>query len=326
LDAEPPRIVLEHSERCADGERAAERLQQTLAPARAPGPGWVVTMRIDSVRATVEGEITDRAGAPVGRRALPKRSAECSGAARALGVWATLVLDAERQRVEKEPSPAAPLADSTPSPARALALAGGTVTAPPPPVDGAPWPAPEPTEKPPPEADWYLHHEDERSFELGASTFLLAGTVGGTLLGGTVFAVVEAGRGIFLRPSLALGKTITSIPSSGPESTWAASRIDACLRLPGFYAHRQGIQLEGCGGGDLGFSFLQNASSQTIPYVALGPSIDLRGELGHELAVLLRGVFGVNVVRATYTDDSGNQVQSSLWSGRLELAFSWSLR
>jgi hypothetical protein len=193
-------------------------------------------------------------------------------------------------------------------------------------TDSAPWPAPEQSEPPPPEADWYLHHEDVRSFEVGGSAFLLAGTVGGTLLGGSIFAVAEVGHGIFLRPALAMGQTVTSLPSSGTTSTWAASRLDGCLRLPGLYARRHGIQLEGCLGGDLGFSFLQNGTSQTVPFVALGPALDLRGELGRELAVVLRGVFGVSPVRTTFTDDSGNQAQSSLLSGRLELALSWSLR
>ena len=319
LDAEPPRIVLEHSERCADADRAAEVLQRALSPSRAPGRGWVVTMRVDESSAQVEGDIADSAGTAVGRRTLPRRNGECSAAARAMGVWASLVLDSRTQSGDPES------ASSAPSTSPVLGAAPSSASSATAPVDNPPWPAPEEAEKPPPEADWYIHHDDGRSLELGAGAFLLAGTVGGALLGPTAFALIEVGHGVFLRPSLALGETVTSIPTSGPRSTWTASRFDACLRLPGFYSHRQGLQLEGCAGADLGLSWLDTAAQQTVPYSDLGPSLDLRGELG-SLAVVLRGLFGVNVVRPSFTDAAGAQEQPPLWSGRLELAFSWSVR
>jgi hypothetical protein len=270
-------------------------------------------MRVEANPASAEGDIADAAGASVGRRVLPRKTTDCSGAARALGVWASLVLDAESQRAEHDAAQPAP-APTSPSAVIAASAPGE-----------APWPAPETNEKPPPEAEWYLHHEDARSLELGAGAFLLTGTVGGALLGPTAFVVVETGRGVFLRPSVALGATVAALPSSGPRSTWATSRLDVCLRIPGFYPHRQGIQIDGCAGGDAGLSFLDNPSQQTVPYLALGPSLDLRGELG-QLSAVLRGVFGVSPVRTGFADNAGNQLESSLWSGRVELALSWSVR
>jgi hypothetical protein len=322
VDAEPPRIVLEHPERCSDGDRAADLLRQALAPARAPAAGWVVTMHVQVSPARAEADIVDAAGNTVGRRILPRKTTDCSGAARAVGVWASLVLDAERQRAKRQASPL----DGAPPPAEAGAVPPSPVAA----GEGAsssstdaPWPAPEPDEKPPPEADWYLHHDEKRSVEIGAGAFLLTGTVGGALVGPTLFVVVEAGRGVFLRPSLSAGQTLTSLPTSGPHSEWIAPRFDACLRLPGFYSNRHGIQLDGCAGADGGISLLDNTGGQIVPYIALGPSVDLRGELG-QLAVAVRGIFGVNIVRSDFTDNAGNELRSSLWTGRLELAFSWS--
>ncbi len=299
-------------------------LRKVLAASQAPGPGWVVTMRVGSAPPTVEGEIDDAAGASVGRRALPRKSGECGAVARALGVWASLVLDSERQRAE-EPTPVPP-ASSDPAGSRPGSNEAGDLTsAPAPSPQDPPWPAPTENEKPPPEADWYLHHEDAPALEIGAGAFLLTGTVGGALLGPTVFVVVEAGHGVFLRPSVAAGQTVTALPSSGRQSTWAASRFDTCLRLPGMYAHRKGMQLEACGGGDFGASWLASDPQQTVAYLAFGPSLDLRAELG-PLAIVIRGVVGMNALRPSYTDDAGVSQQAPLWTGRLELGASWSLR
>src|SRR5215467_4408302 len=100
LDAEPPRIVFEAPAPCGDASRAEALLRKALAPAKAPG-AWTVSMRVeqgDGRALRAEGEIADENGAPVAHRALMETTTECSGLARAVGVWASLVLDAEVQR------------------------------------------------------------------------------------------------------------------------------------------------------------------------------------------------------------------------------------
>jgi hypothetical protein len=84
------------------------------------------------------------------------------------------------------------------------------------------------------------------------------------------------------------------------------------------------VQLDMCGGADIGLTFLD--AGQDLTLVAPGPSMDLRGELGGSLAVALRLVGGVNLIRQQFTESSGLRDQVPLWSGRIELAFSWDLR
>ncbi len=342
--AEPPRIVFETPDSCRDGDRAEALLRRTMAPALAPGRGWTLTMRVDRAAhgLRAEAEISDRSGAPVAHRAIAGNAADCGGLARAVGVWASLVLDSELRRANAVAMDAQPDGGSV-GPTRATpvreagnvaadagvagaasdassAAAAGSAEVP------VAWPAPAADEKPSPEHDWYLHHDEGRNLELGAGVFLMTGTGGGALAGPTAFAVVEAGHGIFLRPALAFGQSLTSLPPSDlASSTWAATRFDACIRVPGLYTRHHGMQLDLCGGSDLGFTTVQAAQSTTLPYLDLGPSIALRGELGSRLAAVLRMVAGVNLLRPTFQDLSGAADQPPLAVGRLELAFSWDL-
>ena len=64
----------------------------------------------------------------------------------------------------------------------------------------------------------------------------------------------------------------------------------------------------------------------TLPYLDLGPSIGLRGELGSRLSAVLRVVAGVNLLRSSFVDLSGASELPPLAEGRLELAFSWDMR
>lgn len=382
--AEPPRIVFESPDSCRESDRAEELLRRTLTPALAPSHGWVVTMRIDHVgprSLRAEGEITDTAGAPVAHRSIAGSAGggDCAGLAKAVGVWAQLVLDAELRRANAA-AMAKPDASAivragagagagagggahggAGSRARAelgaRSAAGGDLGGEPDvgagggvgvgigdgtgtaagtgvvsPGDagvetpGA-WPAPAPLDKPSPEHDWYLHHEEARTLEIGAGVFLMTGTGGGALAGPTAFVVVEAGHGIFLRPALAFGQSLTSLPPSDiHNSTWAATRFDACLRLPGLYTRHHGMQLDLCGGTDLGFTTVASDTQTTLPYLDVGPSIDLRGELGSRLSAVLRLVAGVNLLRPSFNDLSNTAEQVPVATGRLELAFSWDLR
>lgn len=318
---EPPRIVFEDTARCTDSGHAEEALRRSLGAPREATAGWMVSLKIErrgarAMRAT--GAIADSRGSPVASRLLFGTGPDCAALAQAMGVWASLVLDAEAHRphtaaAETQP-PSSPVA--TPSPAEAGAPAADS--------PAVPWPAPERAEPPPPEHDWYLHHEDSpRALEVGVAGFLMTGTGGGAMAGPSPFLYIEAGHGIFLRPSLAFGQTVTSLPPGDVRGTWVGSRLDACLRLPGLYSSRTGLQLDMCAGGDVGATFID--SGQSFPFVSLGPSVDLRGDLGSNLAVALRGVVGLNLVRQTFVEnDKTDEVPS--WGGRIELAFSWSLR
>jgi hypothetical protein len=310
---EPPKIVLEQPAACGDAARAEEALRAALAPSNAPGPAWVVKLHIaregSQLRAT--GEVIDRAGAPVAHRAIDRQAtgaAECTALARAIGVWASLVLDAEVQRAQDEapvPPPPAP-------PAQA----------------GWPEPAP-PPERPSPESQFFLAHPAEtRHVEIGAASLIMTGTGNGLIAGGSLFEVSEVGAGWFLRPSLGAGRTVTQVvPGSNVFATLGDGRFDACKRIPGNYLEQRGLQLDICAGPEVGFLFVDprtaGAASQTLPLLALGPSIDFRGELGSAFSVLVRGVLDVNFLPESTPDGT---VSEALFLARAEVGVSLRLR
>jgi hypothetical protein len=306
--SEPPRIVVENRASCGDSERAEELLREALAPARAPGHAWTVTMRVEATPSRAlraEGQISDGMGFPVADRILSVPAGDCRGLARAVGVWASLVLEQELAH-EHAPVPATPAAVAKPADSQSIDVL---------------WPAPAVDEKPPPEHEWYLHHDDARTLEIGASSFLMAGAGAGAMAGGGLFAIFEAGHGVFLRPSLYLGESLSALNQPPVvHALWTAARFDTCLRLPGFYTQNKGIQLDMCGGADLGL-IDDSTDSVTVPFVSVGPSIDLRGELGGLLSAVIRGVAGLNV-----TSETVGALYEPLWSGRLELAFSWKVK
>ncbi len=332
MDAEPPRIVFESPSPCRDADRAEKLLRDALSSSRAPGSGWLVTMRVERdaqkhLKAT--GKIEDGDGVSVADRSLDGEGSECAGLAKAVGVWAGLVLDSRVQAAAslEQPSPAQPASpvSGTAAPAPPATAVAPSTTA------EAGWPAPAQPEAKTPEHDWYLHHDagQGRTFELGAGTFLMTGTSGGALAGPTVFAVIEAGNGVFLRPAVAFGASLTSLPPSDVKSSmWGAARMDACLRLPGLYTRHKGMQLDLCGGTDLGVTTvtLDPGGTTTLPYWALGPSIDLRGELAGNFSAVLRMVAGIEVLRETFSNQSGQPESIPLVGGRIELALSWDIR
>jgi hypothetical protein len=307
--AEPPRVVVESHASCSNAERVEELLGGALAAARAPGHAWTVTMRVQptamhALRA--EGEINDENGFRIADRVLLVPAGDCRGLARAVGVWASLVLDEEmaHARSQAQAKTVAPVSVAAESESSSVL-----------------WPAPAPTEKPPPESDWYLHHEDGRTFEIGLAAFLMSGAGAGAMAGASPYLIIEAGQGVFLRPSLAIGQTLA--PLNQPpvvDALWLAGRFDTCLRIPGLYTQNRGMQLDMCGGTDFGFLSV-TSSDVTLPYVSLGPSLDLRGELGSFLSASIRGGAGLNVTSGTMEG-----IYQPLWSGRLELAFSWKVK
>jgi hypothetical protein len=160
--------------------------------------------------------------------------------------------------------------------------------------------------------------------EAGIGSFLMAGGATGGYVGATPFLVDELGPLASVRPSLLLGQ---SVPG-GPRSMLLAARFDTCLRVPDNYAHGAGVQLDLCAGLDAGVSYVAATTlptavpGQTLPYVDLGPSIGVRAEVGR-LAVLLRGVGGIDLARESYRDATGTTVDAMAGMLRLELGFTW---
>lgn len=318
MDAsEPPRIVFDSGAACPDREGAEEALRRALERALAPRPGWVVTARIEATTPglTAEAQIVDDAGATFAQHVWSGEGTDCDGLARSAGEWASLALESEVQRETVAPLPAAPAAPTPPP------------SAPPNPVRAAPIgpaspPFPAATEEEPVDA------EEEPKLELGVGTFLLAGGAPGGDIGISPFLIGKVGADVFLRPSIALGKPLAG--STG--STWAAARLDTCERVSGLYTQGQGMQLDLCGGADVGFSYIASGteaglppSGITQPYVDIGPSVDLRAEVGR-LLISLRGLAGFNVAREGFEDATGVRVDPAIWSLRVEMDLSWKLR
>jgi len=148
------------------------------------------------------------------------------------------------------------------------------------------------------------------------------------VLGLSPFVTEGLSEAVFLRFSLGIGQS----PQTLMRMTWAAGRIDTCLSVPGNYAERNGLRLDLCGGIDAGFTYIASGTlpeapqdGQTLPYVDLGPSVDLRGDIGARAAVTLRGVLGINVARGQFLDATNTRVDSPIGSARVELNFSWRL-
>jgi hypothetical protein len=186
-----------------------------------------------------------------------------------------------------------------------------------------------PPEKPSPESQLFLAHaKEERDVEIGAASLIMTGTGNSLVAGGSIFEVSEVGAGWFLRPSLAMGRTVNElVPGSDGFATLGAGRFDACKRIPGNYLERRGLQVDLCAGPEVGFLNVggpqPGSSSQTLPLLAFGPSIDFRGELGNALSVLVRGVADLNVLPESTSDGLASE---GLFVARAEVGLSWRLR
>ncbi len=327
VDALPVETVLEARAECPDDSRAQAALADALGAARAPrraagGSSWTLTVRVSRAPGARRGleataEIADDRGTLVAERTVTDRSAKaCMPLARAVGAWATLVLDAEMNRAKDaaasaEPRPSAPAASasqierdaSLPVPAEAPAS-----------------PAP------------------QRTVEIGAMMFLRNGVSATGGVGGvSPYVSIEVAPSWMLRPALQLGWATgrTALDPNGDQTatfTQYAVRVDFCRRVPGNYIERRGIELDLCGGADGGILVLGNvqqepafrgapAPSAARGNLALGPAAMLRGELGAGIALEVRGMIGMNVLRHGFASEG----DVPLASADGELGVSWRL-
>jgi hypothetical protein len=164
--------------------------------------------------------------------------------------------------------------------------------------------------------------------ELGATTFLLAGVGTSGVVGLSAFVDAPLSSDVFLRISASGGRA----PTGDLSTTWAAARLDTCYSVAGNYAAGQGLRLALCGGADVGLTLLGAGSqtgapqgSQTMPFVDLGPSVELGAELGPKVTVVLRGALGVNIARDTFVDGSGARIDPALGTERAEVGLSFKL-
>jgi hypothetical protein len=250
------------------------------------------------------GEITDGKGNPVAHRMVAVSRSTCVGMAGALGVWASLVLDAELTRAQSAPGPPSP--EPTPQP---LPPSRGA-------VPREPAPGPEAIGQPcasyplgeggvEPVCERGALRADERRNEWGLGAFIMTQSSSMPEAGAAPYAVLYTGDRVFLRPSLLIGDSI--FLQASPDAQLYAGRMDGCWRWPGLYARGIGLRLDFCGGVEGG---LMRAPTGDSAYGALGPGVDFGAEIGEHLAAVLRGVGGVTVAPIG-------------GSARFEVALSW---
>jgi hypothetical protein len=326
VDAVSVDAVLEARAECSDADRAQAVLADALTAARAPRRGregrWTVTVRVSRLPKSLsaEAEIVDDRGTPVAQRTVTDKSAKCAPVARAIGAWATLVLDAELVRA-KDDADRAEAAAAPPDPPVGAAAAPPPSGAPDGPFDG-----PYGDGSPPP----------TRTLELGMMMYLrnAVATTGG--VGGLApYVSVEVARSWMLRPGLLLGRSTTAVPVDDSGTTALFSqygvRLDMCRRVPGNYIEHRGIELDLCAGLDASVlvpgelrqnpSASRPATAGTADRIAVGPSMILRGELGAGFALEIRGVGGIN----TITSGFGSEGDIPAFTASGELGVSWRL-
>ena len=331
MDAVTVEAVLETRAECSDADRARAALSEALVAARAPARGgsrlrgaqqtrgaadahWTVTMTVAPAAVTapasrsaspksVEAVILDDAGRIIAQRTLTDRSARlCVPLARAVGAWASLVLDAELAKAKDDDGPDA-AAQSSAS-ARVAAVpsgAGTTLTM----SDGRPA-----RDTASPAGDVNVGGAPRRSIELGTMMYLRNGMTSTGGFGGlSPFLTVEVASSWVVRPSLAFGRSSNRIPISATETAMMShigARADFCRRIPGNYIERRGVEADLCLGLEGGVVTSDRGEAKRggeAARIGVGPSANLRGELGAGVALEVRGLFGTNLVNAPLMDE-----------------------
>ena len=243
---------------------------------------------------SVEAVIVDDAGTIVAQRMLTDRSAKvCLPLARAVGAWASLVLDAELVRAKDDDG-----SEPTPPP-RPLAPSSVVATSSGLPVN----PASRSLRDVAPGAEGEGGASPRRSIELGSMMYLRNGMTSTGGFGGiSPFVTVEVAPSWVLRPALAFGRSTSPIPISAVETAMMShvgGRADFCRRMPGNYIERRGIEADLCFGVEGGVVTSDRGASGRGGDAArfgLGPSANLRGELALGVALEVRGLLGANLV------------------------------
>lgn len=285
---------------CSDADRARAALEEALVAARAPrhtkkGPSapadarWSISLGVSAQASattgkTVDAVIVDDTGAVVARRTIADRAARtCLPLAKAVGAWASLVLDAELARAKDDddlkslaPQASSDAGTGSHGPREREVRDAGVIG------EGAP------RSRPP-------------SIELGSMGYIRNGVSSTGGVGGlSAFVTIEVSPGWILRPTLAFGRSTTRVPVTATEFaalSHVGSRVDFCRRIPGNYIERRGIELDLCAGLDGGVvtsDAISGNRSGTAPRLGFGPAANLRGELGAGIALEVRSLVGAN--------------------------------
>jgi hypothetical protein len=336
VDAVAIEAVLEAQAECSDLDRARAALNEALTAARAPARGgsrhrgarptsvspdsrdatvahWTLTMTVSPAAASaatkpapaksVEALIVDDAGTIVAQRTLTDRTSArtCVPLARAVGAWASLVLDAELARAKDDDGSTPTLASATtptPSPVRATGLPSLTFG-----LAGQERPRP-PRDAPTSTASEEAADAPKRALEVGSMVYIRNGmSATGGFAGVSPFVAIEVAEGWIVRPSLAFGRA-----TEGAQATsHVGARGDLCRRVPGNYIERRGIEADLCAGLEGGVvTSLAAAGSRgdSVARAGIGPAANLRGELAYGLALEVRGLVGANLVQSPLADHS----------------------
>lgn len=230
--------------------------------------------RIPPAAKSAEASIVDDDGAVVAQRTVTDRAAKgCVPLARAVGAWASLVLDDELARAHDE--------EARPEPVSAKAGAPSIAS-------GSPA-----SERAPDEPDRVSSPSSQGAFDVGGAMYLRSGDGSGGVTGFSPFVTFEVARSWLLRSALMLGGA-----TSGRGALHGGARLDLCRRIPGNYIERRGIELDVCAGAD-------GALATDRPVVTVGPSMILRGEIGAGFAVELRGATGAVLVEGPFASPEG---------------------
>ena len=312
---EPPRIVLESPEICANPAQVEAVLQASLERARVPSGAWSLGVnleRLNSQEIRARAGLSNADGTVVARRVLWSAADDCEGLARAVGVWASLVLEADVARANAQadapPPPATPdTATSAPAnppaedaPVGTAEVTGRTDDAPPVPPMIRAAVAPEPVGEAPAQS------LEPPAMELGTGMFTMLGMAGAAVSGVALDSTFAVPGGIFLRPALLGGVVSTT------QAGMVAVRVDTCLRFTPLSAERS-FEVEPCFGAETGTFWTDEAHV----HGAIGPGLGLRYRLSDFVSTLVRGTAGANVDGFVASD--GKQP----FSGRFELALSW---
>jgi hypothetical protein len=253
----------------------------------APAPASASARSLGSKSA--EAVIVDDAGTIVAQRTLNDRNARaCLPLARAVGAWASLVLDAEMVRAKDEdgtlttpPADDETTASKPKAPLRLVRTHPDADTGAP--TDGV---AP-PSQK-----------KDERALEIGSMVYVRNGMIAtGGMAGISPFVAAELADAWVLRPSLAFGRST----EGNVGMSHVGGRADVCRRIPGNYTERRGIEADLCAGVEGGVITSQTspaARGDSVGRAGAGPAVTLRGELAGGVALEVRGLVGANFIQS----------------------------
>jgi hypothetical protein len=352
VDAVTVEVVLETQAECSDADRARAALSEALIAARAPAHGgarlrgprstspaseprdgrglahWTVSMTVTPAAGnvsaryqgskSVEALIVDDAGTIIAQRTLTDRNARtCLPLARAVGAWASLVLDAEMVRAKDDDGslptpPSSSSSSSTSSSSRSSHAASGDSGAPSSTRTGgasqvSTRSAVIVTADMRAERDSSSSSSDSaptttnepRATEVGSMVYIRNGMMAtGGIAGVSPFAAFEVASGWILRPSMMFGRST----EGAATLSHVAGRGDVCRRIPGNYIERRGIEADLCTGFEVGViatpgttQGTKTTPAETVSRVGFGPSAALRGELAGGVALEVRGLFGANL-------------------------------